>query len=79
MKRRGLHTHYSDRSSNHSSILSSYTVVINLETLELFKGLFEKKIVESFLREETSLARNTSSNRRTTFHCTNSPSVLSIR
>jgi hypothetical protein len=57
-------------------ILSTCTVVINVEALEVFKGAICKKIVESSLREKTHLARNSSSNRSLTSHYTNSSSVL---
>jgi hypothetical protein len=50
-----------------------------LETFKIFKGVICKKIVESSLREETYLTHNPSTNRRLTFYCTNSLSVLSIR
>jgi hypothetical protein len=54
-------------------------MVFNVEALKVFKRLFaKKKILEPFLREETSLARKPSSNRRLTSHCTNLSSVLSI-
>jgi hypothetical protein len=45
--------------------------MFNVETLEMFKGCICKKIVELSLYEETPLARNPSSNRRITSHCTN--------
>jgi hypothetical protein len=54
------------------------TVVFNVEALKVFKGAICKKILEPSLREETSLARKPSSNRRLTFHCTNLSYVLSI-
>jgi hypothetical protein len=53
-------------------------VVFNVESLKVFKGVICKKILELSLREETSLARKSSSNRRLTSHCTNLSSVLSI-
>jgi hypothetical protein len=56
-----------------------YRGVFNVESLEVFKDGICKKIVEPSLHEETSLARNPSSNRHLTSHCTNSSSVLSIR
>jgi hypothetical protein len=55
-----------------------HTVVFNVESLKVFKGLICKKILEPSLREETPLARKPSSNRRLTSHCTNLSSVLSI-
>jgi hypothetical protein len=54
------------------------TVVFNVEALKVFKGVICKKILEPSLREETPLARKSSSNRRLTSHCTNLSSVLSI-
>jgi hypothetical protein len=58
--------------------LRASTVVFNVEALKVFKGCICKKILESSLREETSLARKPSSNRRLAFYCTNLLSVLSI-
>jgi hypothetical protein len=59
-------------------LLRACIVVFNVETLEVFKWIFIK-IVELSLHEETQLARNPSSNRRLTSHCTNLSSVLSIQ
>jgi hypothetical protein len=55
--------------------------MFNVEALEMFKGVFAKKILEPSLREreETPLARNPSNNRRLISHCTNLPSVLSVQ
>jgi hypothetical protein len=53
-------------------------VMFNVEALKVFKGCICKKILEPSLREETPLARKSSSNRRLTFYCTNLSSVLSI-
>jgi hypothetical protein len=53
-------------------------VVFNVEALKMFKWVICKKILEPSLREETSLARKPSSNRRLTSHYTNLSSVLSI-
>lgn len=55
------------------------TMVINIETLNVFKGaIYKKKIVEPFLRKETHLAHKPNSNRRLIFYYTNSSFVLSI-
>jgi hypothetical protein len=59
-------------------IVRACTVVFNVEALKVFKGVICKKILEPSLREETSLARKPSSNRRLTSHYTNLSSVLSI-
>jgi hypothetical protein len=58
--------------------LRACTVVFNVKSLKVFKGVIYKKILEPSLREETSLARKPSSNRRLTSHCTNLSSILSI-
>jgi hypothetical protein len=59
-------------------LVRAYTVVFNVESFKVFKGVICKKILEPSLREETPLARKPSSNRRLTSHCTNLSSVLSI-
>ena len=51
-------------------------MMFNIQALEVFKGVFEKKIVEQSLHDETSLARNLSSNSRLTSQCTNSSSFI---
>jgi hypothetical protein len=53
-------------------------VMFNIESLEISKESICKKNVELSLCEETSLARNLSSNRCLHFTCTNSSSVISI-
>jgi hypothetical protein len=53
-------------------------MVFNIDALKMFKGGIYKKNRRAVSREETSLSRNPSSNRRLICHCTNSSSVLSI-
>jgi hypothetical protein len=54
-------------------------MVFNVEAFEVSKGFFAKKSVEPCLREETSLARNPSSKKCLTSHCTDSSFVPSIQ
>jgi hypothetical protein len=54
-------------------------MMFNVETFEMFKGSICKKIVEPSFSEETPLARNPSSNKHVTLHCTKLSSVLLIR
>jgi hypothetical protein len=54
-------------------------MVFNVKVFEVFKEtIYKIKILESSLREETSLSRNPSSNKRHISHCTNLSSVLWI-
>lgn len=53
-------------------------MVFNIEALEVSKGCICKKIVESSLREETSLACDLSSNKHLHFPCTDKSYVISI-